>query len=178
VVILLGGAGLAGYYYGMKQAERPTHDMDDSATGGINEGAESKPQNAGTEASVTFYSALTEPRKDVPAVVSREPLEKSRTAMATKPAAPPATTSEIRDTVPGNGSAMLQVASYKDQTSAHKLLEDLSSDGYSGTVLRADLGERGIWYRVRIGPYAQGGEAELVLKRLREERKLKGYVVK
>jgi cell division septation protein DedD len=111
-------------------------------------------------------------------VAAREPLEKGRTPVVTKPAAPPETTSEIRDTVPGKASAMLQVASYKDQVSAHKLLEDLSSDGYSGTVLRADLGERGIWYRVRIGPYAKGEEAELILKRLREERDLKGYVVK
>ena len=178
VVILLGGAGFAGYYYGLRQAQRPNYDTDESSNGGIHEGAESKPQTSGTESSVTFYSALTEPRKEVPAVAAREPLVKGRNQGVIKPVAPPEATSEIRDPVPGNASAMLQVASYKDQASAQKLLEDLLSDGYSGTVLRADLGERGIWYRVRIGPYAQGEEAELILKRLREERGLKGYVVK
>ena len=72
---------------------------------------------------------------------------------------------------------MLQVASYKDKLNARKLLQDLSSEGYAGTVVRAELGERGVWFRVRVGPYG-AGDAEWVLAKLREERKLKGYVVK
>jgi cell division septation protein DedD len=73
---------------------------------------------------------------------------------------------------------MLQVASYKDQANARKLLQDLLSEGYTGTVVRAELGDRGVWFRVRIGPYGSGGEAERVLTKLRDERKLKGYIVK
>ena len=73
---------------------------------------------------------------------------------------------------------MLQVASYKDQLNARKLLQDLSSEGYAGTVVRAELGERGVWFRVRVGPYKSVKESEGVLKKLREQRKLKGYVVK
>ena len=47
VVILFAGAGLAGYYYGLKQATRPTGETDIGSTGGLHEGAESKPENSG-----------------------------------------------------------------------------------------------------------------------------------
>ncbi len=72
---------------------------------------------------------------------------------------------------------MLQVASYKKAEAASKLLESLSGEGYAGTVVRADLGDRGIWYRVRVGPYSGEQEAKRVLSKLRKERNLKGFVV-
>jgi cell division septation protein DedD len=178
VVILLGGAGLAGYFYGLKHAVPPTGEAGLGSAGGIQNRAESKPSMGGTQASVTFYSELKEPRKDVPSTVPPRPVESTRAAVEAKPAAPPASASGIRDPVTGRGSLMLQVASYKDQANAQKLLQDLSAEGYTGTVVRAELGERGLWFRVRIGPYSDEGEAERVLKKLRDERKLKGYIVK
>jgi cell division septation protein DedD len=178
VVILLGGAGLTGYFYGLKQANRPTDETDFGLTSDHHEGAGSKPETAGTEAPVTFYSALTEPRKEEPSVISPKAAEKTRTPLEVKPTGPPVTTLPIRDPGSGSDSAILQVASYKDQVNARKLLQELSSDGYAGTVVRADLGERGVWYRVRIGPYSQGEETERILKELRDDRKLKGFIVK
>jgi cell division protein FtsN len=73
---------------------------------------------------------------------------------------------------------MLQVASYSKNGAASKLLASLSAEGYSGTVVRADLGERGVWYRVRVGPYKGEKDAKRALDKLREERSLKGFVVK
>lgn len=178
VVILLGGAGLAGYFYGLKHAVPPTGEAGLGSAGGIQNRAESKPSMGGTQTSVTFYSELKEPRKDVPSTVPPRPVESTRAAVEAKPAAPPASASGIRDPVTGRGSLMLQVASYKDQANARKLLQDLSAEGYTGTVVRAELGERGVWFRVRIGPYSDEREAERVLKKLRDERKLKGYIVK
>lgn len=174
VVILLGGAGLSGYYYGLKKATRPTGETDIGPTGGSHDGVESKPETGG----ITFYSALTEPRKDVPAVRPSQLVETTRNPVEAKPAAPPVSASRIRDPVPGSESVMLQMASYKDQVNARKLLQELSSEGFAGTVVRADLGERGVWFRVRIGPYMTGKEAKMVLEKLRKERKLKGYIVK
>jgi cell division septation protein DedD len=178
VVIGLGAAGLAGYYYGLKQVDRQTDRIDVSSTGSLHEGAGSKPDTGGTEASVTFYSALTEPRKDVPPAPPPQPVETPRTQVVEKPAVPAVSAPRISDPIPGSGSVMLQVASYKDQLNARKLLQDLSSEGYAGTVVRAELGERGVWFRVRVGPYKSVKESEAVLKKLREERKLKGYIVK
>ena len=178
VVILLGAAGLAGYYYGLIQATRPTGEIDVGSTGDLHEGAESKSETGGTDASVTFYSALKETRKAVPAAGPPQPVETTRIPVEARPTAPSVAASGIRDPAPGSGSVMLQVASYKDQGNARDLLQDLSSKGYSGTIVRAELGERGVWFRVRIGPYAKGDEARRVLEKLRKERKLKGYVVK
>lgn len=174
VVILLAGAGLVGYYYGLKQAIRPIGETDAGSTDGLHEGPESKPENGG----ITFYSTLTEPRKNVPAVGPTLQMEETSTPVGTKPAAPPVSGSGIRHSVPAKGSLMLQVASYKDRVNARKLLQELSSEGYAGTVVQADLGQRGVWFRVRVGPYTTGKEAEGVLQKLREERKLKGYIVK
>jgi cell division septation protein DedD len=178
VVILLGGAGLTGYYYGLKQGIRPTGQAGVGSTGDFHKGAESKPSTGATQASVTFYSALKEQRKDVPVVVPSRPVESNRTPVEVKPAAPPVSAPGIRNPIAGSGSVMLQMASYKDQVNARKLLQDLISEGYAGTVVRVELGERGVWYRVRIGPYSAGEETEHILKKLRDERKLKGYIVK
>jgi len=178
VVILLGGAGLAGYFYGIKQATLSAGGAVAGSADDFQKGLESKPSTGGTQASVTFYSALKEPRKAVPRVVGSQTVESTRTPVEAKPAAPPVSTSGIKNPITGSGSVMLQVASYKDQVNARKLLHDLSSEGYAGTVVRAELGERGVWFRVRIGPYSGGDETERVLAKLRDERKLKGYVVK
>jgi len=177
VVVLLGGAGLAGYFYGVKKAQGPLTEAEDHHAAEPGEEALPAERPPEPEAAVTFYSALTEPRKGEPAPASREPLEKKPASDEKKAAATPPASGGGHETT-GKGPSMLQVASYKDQTSARTLLADLSAAGYAGTVIRADLGERGIWFRVRIGPYASGEETERILARLREEKDLKGYVVK
>ena len=177
VVMLLGAAALAGYFYGLKQQLRPTGEAGIGSNGDLHGKADSEPDAAGSQTSVTFYSALKEPRNEIP-VVSPPLVKSSKTPVESSTAAPAVSVPRLEDPpIPGKGSVTLQVASYKDQVNAGKLLQDLSSEGYAGTVVRIDLGERGIWFRVRIGPYA-GEESASILKKLRDERKLKGYVVK
>jgi len=174
VVILLAGAGLTGYYYGLNQAARIVSEKNGDSIDSFHDRAESKPDAGG----ITFYSALTEPKKNIPPAQAPQHVETTRTPVEEVPAAPQVSTLGGMDQIPGSGSVMLQVASYQDPGKAQKLLQDLSSEGYAGTVVRAELGERGVWFRVRIGPYSGGMEAESVLKKLRDDRELKGYVVK
>ena len=176
VVILLGGAGLAGYFYGLKQAARTAAQALSEPVPGEETGSD--PHVEGSDAAVTFYSALTEPRKDPPVAKAPEPAKPALKPVEEKPGAPTAVVPDTGQSVPDGRSILLQVASYKDQISAQKLLEELSSDGYSGTVVQADLGERGVWFRVRVGPYPTEKDARNVLDILREKRKLKGYIVK
>jgi cell division septation protein DedD len=178
VVILLGGAALAGYYYGLKQASLTTGEADAGPTAGLSEDAESKPEIAATQASVTFYSALTEPREEDPAAPPPRSVQIKKTPVEAVSAVPSMPAPGIRGPVSGSESKMLQVASYRDQVNARKLLQDLLSEGYAGTVVQADLGERGVWFRVRVGPFNTGEEAKRALEKLRKERKLKGYIVK
>ena len=160
VVLLVAGAGLAGYIYGQKKARESSETVEPVSS--LDQGvvAPSSDPVADSQAPVTFYSALTEAREN-PA-----PPE----TPAPKPAPNPTATA--------TNPLMLQVASYSKNGAASKLLASLSAEGYSGTVVRADLGERGVWYRVRVGPYKGEKDAKRALDKLREERSLKGFVVK
>jgi cell division protein FtsN len=166
VVVLLAGAGITGYLFGLKEAARQSQqaslDPPDAT-----QASEHDPARSETPAPVTFYSVLTESREEV-----------------TVPAKPQTSSADERKAETevgqpgGDLSLILQVASYRGRETASNLLENLSAEGYSGTILAADLGERGIWYRVRIGPYKSENEASRILEKLRRERDLKGFIVR
>jgi cell division septation protein DedD len=58
-----------------------------------------------------------------------------------------------------DGGFQLQVASFKDQADADRLVEDLRRRGHRAYRLAANVPERGIWQRVRIGPFKTKFEA-------------------
>jgi cell division septation protein DedD len=58
-----------------------------------------------------------------------------------------------------DGGFQLQVASFKDQADADRLVEDLRRRGHRAFRLAANVPERGIWHRVRIGPFKTKYEA-------------------
>jgi len=169
VVLLAAGTGLAGYIYGHKKALEGLATVKPVA---VDQGVVAPSSGAGSDsqASVTFYRTLTEAR-ETPSSTEPPSPKPAPTVPSTVTATPtpPATT---------KSSVMLQVASYNKEDAASNLLKALSDEGYSGLVVQADLGERGVWYRVRVGPYGADKEARRVLEKLREERNLKGFVVK
>ncbi|MBD3309108.1 hypothetical protein GF339_22095 [candidate division KSB3 bacterium] len=66
--------------------------------------------------------------------------------------------------VPGNaplGGAIysVQVASSTDREDSERLVQKYGERGYQAYVMVADLGEKGIWYRVRVGNLATREEA-------------------
>lgn len=177
VVILLGGACLAGYYYGLKKAAMPTASVK-AVQKDLPGDADSNPGMSETQTPVTFYSTLTKPRGNVPAAKVPEPVTSKKEKIQERSVPePPSESSSRKQTYEGKG-LLLQVASYQEEANAQKLLRDLSSVGYKGSVLRVDLGERGVWFRVRVGPYSTEKEARTVLEELRREKSLKGYIVK
>ena len=58
-----------------------------------------------------------------------------------------------------DGGFQLQVASFKDQPDADRLVEDLRRRGHRAYRLAAQVPERGVWHRVRIGPIKSKFEA-------------------
>ena len=69
------------------------------------------------------------------------------------------------------GGYQLQVASYRDQADADHLVEDLRKRGHRAFRQAAYVPERGLWQRVRIGPFKSKFEAaEYKLKFERSER--------
>jgi cell division septation protein DedD len=167
VVLLLAAAGLLGYLYGLKESEREALQSPQTTAADVSQDTGQHSAAADTPAQVTFYTVLTEPRDDTlpPPQPKKLIPETSREE-------------DGQDQPKGNLALMLQAASYPRRESAMELLETLAEEGYSGTVQRVDLDERGIWFRVRIGPYGSEEEAKKVLATLKEERNLKGYIVR
>jgi len=63
----------------------------------------------------------------------------------------------------------VQVASSSKQEDAERLVQKFTQQGFQAFVMTADLGEKGIWYRVRVGnlttrPEAEKMKAEIVAK--------------
>ena len=70
-----------------------------------------------------------------------------------------------------SGEYALQVASLKDVKYADTLVKRLNSKGYPAYHVSADLLDKGIWYRVRIGPLKTKTQAFNMLKTVKKEYK-------
>jgi len=75
------------------------------------------------------------------------------------------------------GPLAVQVASTKDAVSAEALVKKLKRLGYAGFSIKAEIPNKGTWYRVRVGPYRTRSEAEQIHQELAKE-KFKGIIVK
>ena len=73
---------------------------------------------------------------------------------------------------------VLQVAFAREPEAAQALLERLTSRNYQVFIYEVDRGDRGLWYKVLIGPFVERSEAEAVAARLKAEEKLTAIVSK
>ena len=62
----------------------------------------------------------------------------------------------------------IQIYSFRDQARADTAVANLKKDGYKAYVEISDLGEKGTWYRVRIGGLANEAEAKALLETIRK----------
>lgn len=171
VVLLMAGAGVAGYLYGVKEAgQESVRVLTDTGQIGA-EPSDSFTDTAAEKPSpVTFYTALTRQREGIPSP--------SPPAPKPSPPAPEEKTAQKAPSPPKDGGVILQIASYRSREAADSLLKDLMKEGYGGAIESADLGERGTWFRVRIGPFQDEGDAENAMETLRKERDLNGFIVR
>ncbi len=68
-------------------------------------------------------------------------------------------------------SLTIQVHSFQDQTKAQKALDDLRKLGFSAEIIKRDLKEKGIWYRVCVGEFKTKKQAQEELARFKEKYK-------
>ena len=76
-----------------------------------------------------------------------------------------------------DGGFQLQVASFKEQADADRLVEDLRRRGHRAYRLAANVPERGIWHRVRIGPFKTKFEANKYKAELEKTERISPFVV-
>jgi cell division septation protein DedD len=92
------------------------------------------------------------------------------TTAMTKPATAPAASSD--------GAFVVQVASFRTWEDAGKLATRLKSYKLTTYVESADLGAKGVWYRVLAGPYDSRESADQAAGLMKEKERLSALVRK
>ncbi len=162
------------------------------------------PADTIAETKLTFYDKLAKesaplgsginlpPEEEVkPRPVARPPIElPERPVVKKEPtvaaAAPPASSAAPVSTSPApsqppassQGKYALQVASFAKAADAGRLKSKLVSKGYPAFVVEADLAAKGIWYRVKIGPYADSQAVAEMQQLMEKKEQLKGFVTR
>lgn len=80
--------------------------------------------------------------------------------------------------VTAQGSHVVQVGSFGSAADAASLRQRLLDKGYPAFLAEADLGERGIWYRVRIGPFADSAGAGVAREIILDKEQIEGLVTR
>jgi cell division protein FtsN len=112
-----------------------------------------KPETA-TAAPRSLTPAATQPGTAKPAPVEAKPAPVTTTAAAT------------------GGAYVLQIGSYKSQAEATSAFDTLKRkngalmSGFSANVKEVDLGDKGTWYRLRVGSFADKDAAAALCQRL------------
>ena len=68
------------------------------------------------------------------------------------------------------GSWIIQVAATQDEAYGNQLTENLKKMGFQAYLTAADVPDKGTWYRIRVGGYADRSNAEADCERLKKER--------
>ncbi len=120
-------------------------------------------------AGATVSQAESAPEAASPAPPPEPRPEETRVASAE-----PATTSSTQPVTTAANPYFVQIAARRDQTSALAAFADLQQkyptilDGLAPTIKRADLGDKGIWYRLWVGPMDTRGNAQDVCEQLKQ----------
>lgn len=148
----------------------------------------------GAKSSFEFYEALKKKEKDekIPILEKKAPPKTPpKTPSAVLPPSPLTSKKRVskakvtqaeKKTLPAvkpspSGSLAVQVASTKDAGSAEELVKKLTKLGYAGFSTKAEIPNKGTWYRVKVGPYRTKTEAEQMRQAL-TKHDFKGIVVK
>ena len=166
-------------YQGLKIYEQPAPEEDDSApaeseaapkpkaaTPAVKEAAKMKPAEseppAAKEPAKTEVAQAPKPAETKPAPVKAAPAETPAPAKtaAEKPAA--------------GGGYVLQIGAYKSDAEANAAWTTYQRKhpivgGYAPDILKVDLGDKGTWYRVRIGAFADRTAANLFCDKLKAD---------
>ncbi len=79
---------------------------------------------------------------------------------------------------PGNaGGFQVQVASFKDQADADRFVAELRQRGHKAFRQPANVPDRGLWHRVRIGPFKTKYRATLYKSKFEKDERMAALVI-
>ncbi len=97
-------------------------------------------------------------------------LEEPASDVTTKPANLEQPTEGVGEKAdPSKYQWTIQVASLKDPAAANKIVEVLRQKGYAAYSTAANVAGKGMWYRVRVGPFRDKDPAQKELDRLKKD---------
>src|SRR3989338_5449758 len=114
-------------------------------------------------ANVKPAAAKPAPSKFNAAAVSARALQPAVTpgpATVTAPAAPVV-----------SGDYSIQVLSSKDKAATEKSLGKVQAKGHAAYIVTRDMGEKGTWYRVNVGPFQTKAQADEYLPKVQADYK-------
>lgn len=104
------------------------------------------------------------------------PVEAPKTAdptVSTPVAAPEVPSKPTGD----SGGFTIQIRSSPNESDARQFADSLKAAGFDAYVMRADLGAKGIWYRVRVGRFQSREEAQREIGKLRSSAKANEAII-
>ncbi|MBW2058739.1 MAG: SPOR domain-containing protein [Deltaproteobacteria bacterium] len=145
------------------------------------EGPKSEARPDKEEARFTFYESL--PRAALPGTEgTRDFKEEGKTPPPReRSSVPREAASESRPAGPARKPTPLvyyvQVASFREEARAERLRKHLRAKGFAAEVVSAVVLDKGIWYRVRLGPFGNREEARKRVKAIAASEGLKPIVL-
>lgn len=114
------------------------------------------------------------PTKPAPAEAKPAVSKAIETAALPPPAVAPTASKPAEAAASAGGAYVLQIGSYKSQADADAAWKTFSSKhpmagGYSENVRKADLGDKGTWYRLRMGSFADKAAATAFCEKLKSD---------
>ena len=128
-----------------------------------------------------FYEKLAKKKEaqlQKPAAAKTPPKEKPPAAVAAKPP-PPAQQKEksSEQQKPSTNLFTVQLASFKDLTSAKKFASRFRGLKHKATIREVELSGKGRWYRVQVGKLASREEATALADYLAKKYQLNAFVI-
>ena len=128
-----------------------------------------------------FYEKLAKKKKarlQEPVVAKTPPKEKPPTTVAAKSPPPPQQQKKSSEQQkPSTGRFTVQLASFKDLTSAKKFAARFKDLKPKATIREVNLAGTGRWYRVQVGELASREEASNLANRLAKKYQLQAFVI-
>ncbi|MEY4879161.1 MAG: hypothetical protein RJB62_630 [Pseudomonadota bacterium] len=155
----------------------PSEDDPNVASTGLKIYDDPVPPDEEAAASVLMPAPVTAaPVVEAPsAAATPAPLMAAPAVTAPAPAAPVVPPPPVASAPAASGAALLQVGAFPSEALALEAWQNFQAEhpaiatGLTQDIQTADLGDRGTWYRVRIGPFDDAGTANAVCERLKAE---------
>ena len=177
---------MVGHSLKIYEQPAPADDSDDESTPPPNDAV--RPAPPPITAPPVAATPKPEPVKPKPAVIAHAVQQPVTPPVAARPPAVSSTsTTDVAGTattaadrayhtaaVSTTGAYMLQIGAYKSQAEADAAwkayqFKHPAASAYSEDVHRADLGDKGVWYRLRIGSFSDKASADALCDKLKAD---------